>query len=74
MSGGAKAKAIADLQSAHLEFKELSFSVPKRRMVTSIAGGWCAKDAAAHISSWDELLSLDLRRLADGRRLLDESG
>jgi hypothetical protein len=62
----AKLVSIVDLGSAHRAFKELLLSIPATAFRTPVAGDWSAKDLAAHLSSWDEIVALDLVRLARG--------
>jgi hypothetical protein len=64
MGSGSKGVAIADLGDAHRHFSELVHVIPKADVALTIEGEWGAKDLAAHISSWDELLYLDLHRVA----------
>lgn len=66
MSSEAKARALADLAAAHADFKETVSGIPDDKLTTVMLGEWSVKDVIAHISSWDELASLDLRRIARG--------
>jgi hypothetical protein len=66
MSAEAKAKALADLAAAHVDFKETVRGIPEDKLSVVMLGEWSAKDVIAHISSWDELASLDLRRIGRG--------
>jgi hypothetical protein len=62
----AKAKMLADLASAHVAFKEAILHIPNGRARDAVLGDWTAKDVAAHISSWDEVVCMDLQRLVRG--------
>ncbi len=66
MSSEAKSKAVADLAAAHLDFKETVRGIPDDKLPSPVLGEWSAKDVIAHVSSWDELASLDLRRIGRG--------
>jgi hypothetical protein len=66
MSTEAKSKALADLAAAHIDFKEAVRGIPSDKLADPVVGEWSAKDVIAHISSWDELASLDLRRIGRG--------
>ena len=66
MSSEAKTKALADLAAAHVEFKETVRGIPDDKLTVAVLGEWSAKDVIAHVSSWDELASLDLRRIGRG--------
>lgn len=66
MSSEAKAKALADLAAAHLEFKETVRGIPDDKLTIPVLEEWSAKDVVAHISSWEELGALDLRRIGRG--------
>ena len=66
MTSEAKAKALADLAAAHVGFKEAVRGIPEDRMTVPMHGEWSAKDLIAHISSWNEMTALDMRRLARG--------
>ena len=66
MTSEAKAKALADLAAAHVDFKETVRGIPEDRLTVPMHGEWSAKDLIAHISSWNELTALDMRRLARG--------
>lgn len=66
MSSEAKSKALADLAAAHVDFKEAVRGIPVDKLAAPVLGEWSAKDVIAHISSWDELASLDLRRIGRG--------
>ena len=62
----AKAATLADLAAAHVDFKEAVRGILEDRLGVPMHGDWSAKDLAAHISSWNEFSSLDMRRLARG--------
>src|SRR3972149_9693690 len=66
MSSEAKAKALADLAAAHLDFKETVRGIPDDKLTVAMLGEWSAKDVIAHVSSWEELAALDLRRIGRG--------
>lgn len=66
MTSEAKTKALADLAAAHVAFKEAVLGIPEDRLSVPMHGEWSAKDLIAHISSWNEFTSLDMRRLARG--------
>ncbi len=66
MSSEAKTKALADLAAAHNDFKETVQGIPDDKLTTVMLGEWSAKDVIAHVSAWDELASLDLRRIGRG--------
>lgn len=66
MSADAKAKILADLAAAHADFRETVRAIPGEKLTEVMHGEWSAKDLAAHVSSWDELASLDLRRIGRG--------
>jgi hypothetical protein len=62
----AKAKMLADLAAAHVEFKEAILHIPEKHTSDGVLGDWTAKDVAAHVSSWDEMVCMDLQRLVRG--------
>ena len=64
MYSGWKAVLEADLRAAHATFKDLILRISAPGAGLPIEGEWSAKDLAAHVSSWDELVYLDLRRVA----------
>jgi len=66
MTSEAKAKALADLAAAHVAFKEVVRGIPEDRLSVPMHGEWSAKDIVAHVSSWNEMSALDMRRLARG--------
>ncbi len=66
MSSEAKTNALADLAAAHIDFKETVRGIPTDKLALPVLGEWSAKDVIAHVSSWDELASLDLRRIGRG--------
>jgi hypothetical protein len=66
MTADAKTKALADLSAAHLDFKETVRAIPDEKLTVVMLGDWSAKDVIAHVSSWDELSALDLRRIGRG--------
>ena len=66
MTSEAKAKALADVAAAHVHFKEAVRGIPEEKLVVLMHGEWSVKDLIAHISSWNEFTSLDMRRLARG--------
>ncbi len=66
MSLEAKHKALDDLAGAHVELKEAALRIPEEKLNDALLGGWSVKDVIAHVSSWDELASLDVHRLARG--------
>jgi hypothetical protein len=66
MTADAKTKALADLAAAHLTFKETVRDIPDDKLTVVMLGEWSAKDVIAHVSSWDELSALDLRRIGRG--------
>jgi hypothetical protein len=66
MSSEAKAKALADLAAAHAGFKEVSLHIPEDRLTVAMLGEWSAKDVIAHVSSFAEVVALDMHRLARG--------
>jgi hypothetical protein len=66
MTSEVKAKALADVAAAHVAFKEAVRGIPEERLSGPMHGEWSAKDLIAHISSWNEFTSLDMRRLARG--------
>jgi hypothetical protein len=63
MSADAKAKILGDLAAAHADFRETARAVPDDKLAVVMHGEWSAKDLVAHVSSWDEVASLDLRRI-----------
>jgi hypothetical protein len=66
MSSEAKTKALADLAAAHVQFKETVRGIPDDKLAAVVLGEWSAKDVIAHISSWNELAALDMRRIGRG--------
>ena len=66
MTSEAKAKALADVAAAHVHFKEAVRGIPEDRLSVPMHGEWSAKDIVAHVSSWNEMSALDMRRLARG--------
>ena len=66
MTSEAKAKALADLAAAHVDFKETVRGIPEDRLTVPMHGEWSAKDIVAHVSSWSEFSAQDMRRLARG--------
>ncbi len=66
MTADAKAKALADLAAAHVDFKEAVRGIPDDKVTVPMHGDWSAKDLAAHVSSWNEMGALDMRRFARG--------
>jgi len=66
MSSEAKTKALADLAAAHVHFKETVRGIPDDKLTAVVLGEWSAKDVIAHIGAWDELASLDIRRIGRG--------
>ena len=66
MTSEAKAATLADLAAAHVDFKETVRGIPEDRLSEPMHGEWSVKDLIAHISSWSEFTSLDMRRLARG--------
>jgi hypothetical protein len=62
----AKTKALADLAAAHLDFKETVRGIPDDKLTVAVLGEWSAKDIIAHVSSWEEVAALDLRRIGRG--------
>lgn len=66
MTSNAKAATLADLAAAHVDFKETVRGIPEDRLSVPMHGEWSVKDLIAHISSWNEFTSLDMRRLARG--------
>lgn len=66
MTADAKAKALADLAAAHAAFKETARAIPDEKLTVVMLGEWSAKDVIAHVSAWDELASLDIRRIGRG--------
>jgi len=61
-----KSDALADLAAAHAAFKETARGTPDDKLTAVVLGEWSAKDLIAHISSWNELTALDLRRIGRG--------
>lgn len=61
-----KGRTLADLAAAHVSFKETILHIPEEHAVTAVLGDWTAKDVAAHVSSWDEVVCQDLQRLVRG--------
>ena len=66
MTSEAKAATLADLAAAHVDLKETVRGIPEDRLSEPMHGEWSVKDLIAHISSWNEFTSLDMRRLARG--------
>jgi len=66
MTTEAKTKALADLAAAHVGFKETARAIPDEKLTVVMLGEWSAKDVIAHVSSWNELSALDLRRIGRG--------
>jgi hypothetical protein len=66
MTSETKAKALADVAAAHVHFKEAVRGIPEDRLGVPMHGEWSAKDIVAHVSSWNEMSALDMRRLARG--------
>jgi hypothetical protein len=66
MPADAKAKVLADLAAAHIDFKETARAIPAEKLTEVMHGEWSAKDLVAHVASWDEVASLDLRRIGRG--------
>lgn len=66
MATEAKAKWLADLAVAHVDFKESVLGVPEDQLSVTIHGEWSAKDLIAHVSSWNEFVSLDVHRICRG--------
>jgi len=66
MTPEAKAATLADLAAAHVDFNEAVRGIPEDRLAVPMHGEWSVKDLIAHISSWNEFSSLDMRRLARG--------
>jgi len=66
MTSEVKAKALADVAAAHVAFKEAVRGIPEEKLSVPMHGEWCAKDIIAHVSSWNEMSALDMRRLARG--------
>ncbi len=66
MSADAKTKALTDLAAAHAGFKKTVDGIPEDKLTTTIHGEWSAKDLIAHVSSWNEMSALDMRRVARG--------
>src|SRR3990172_8047677 len=66
MTSETKAKALADVAAAHVAFKEAVRGIPEERLSVPMHGEWSAKDIVAHVSSWNEMSALDMRRLARG--------
>ena len=66
MTSEAKAKALADVAAAHVDFKEAVRGIPEEKLSVPMHGEWSAKDIVAHVSSWNEMSALDMRRLARG--------
>jgi hypothetical protein len=61
-----KSDALAALAAAHMGFKETVRDIPDEKLTVVMLGEWSAKDVIAHISSWNELSALDLRRVGRG--------
>jgi hypothetical protein len=66
MSTETKSKVLADLAAAHMDFKESIRGIPEDKLTVTMLGEWSAKDVIAHISSWDEMATLDVRRIGRG--------
>ena len=66
MTSEAKTATLADLAAAHVDLKETVRGIPEDRLSLPMHGEWSVKDLIAHISSWNEFTSLDMRRLARG--------
>jgi hypothetical protein len=66
MSSEAKTKALADLAAAHVDFKETIRGIPEDKLAAVMLGEWSTKDVIAHVGAWDELASLDIRRIGRG--------
>lgn len=66
MSLEVKHKALEDLAAAHVAFKDTVSPIPEDKLIVAMHGDWCAKDLVAHVSSWDEITSLDLSRIGQG--------
>jgi hypothetical protein len=62
----AKAKALADLASAHAAFGETVRGISEDKLTVPMHGEWSAKDLIAHVSSWNEAVALDIRRIGRG--------
>jgi hypothetical protein len=67
MSLEAKHKVLEDLAAAHVAFKEAVLHIPADKLTAPMHGEWCVKDLVAHVSSWEEVASLDLHRIAAGQ-------
>lgn len=62
----AKGRMLADLAAAHVTFKETILHIPDVHADEAVLGEWTAKDITAHLSSWDEVVCMDLQRLVRG--------
>ncbi|MFQ5473414.1 MAG: DinB family protein [Dehalococcoidia bacterium] len=66
MDPGSKQAATADLIAAHRTFTDRLRRVRKSDVSVAVEGEWSAKELLLHLGSWNELLYLDLERLARG--------
>jgi hypothetical protein len=61
-----KSSAIDDVKSGHAELLKAIEGLPDDKMGVVWYGEWSTKDVLAHIASWDEFATLDLRRIGRG--------
>ncbi|MEX1195514.1 MAG: DinB family protein [Dehalococcoidia bacterium] len=61
-------QATAVLDSTRAELRRAIDGLTPEQMTATAVDGWSVKDMISHISSWDELMALDFRRLARGHQ------
>jgi hypothetical protein len=66
MTAEYKHRLLSDLAAAHVAFKETILHVPEASASIAVLGEWSIGNLICHLSSWDELLTQDLRRIARG--------
>lgn len=66
MNMEARHQLLSDLAAAHVAFKESVLHLVDAPGPVQAAGEWTVKDIVCHVSSWDDLITQDLRRIVRG--------
>ena len=61
-------EALAVLNATREELRRAIKGLTPDQMIAPAVDGWSVKDILTHISSWDELMATDFRRLARGHQ------
>ena len=63
-----KADTIDKIASLRKQLTTSFEGLSANQMLERLPGGWSVKDIVTHVTSWEELILLDLRRIQHGRQ------